>query len=184
MTDSQTGTYGGISRANHWIVSLAFFGMLIVGFILSSDVLPREEASALRNLHKASGTILLFMVAWRVIWRMRQGFPAPVPGVAAWQVTASRLVHWGLLAALILMPLSGVLMSLLGGRPIDIFGLFLIAPVAEIEGAGKLARALHGYVAWTLVVLITLHVAAAIKHLVVDKDATLARMLAGKSASA
>lgn len=184
MTDSQTGTYGAISRANHWIVSIAFFGMLIVGFVLSNDLLADEEANSLRNLHKASGTILFFIVAWRVIWRLRQGFPAPVPGVAGWQVTASRLVHWGLLAALIVMPMSGVLMSLLGGRPIDIFGLFLIPPLAEIEGAGKTARMIHGYTAWTLVALITLHVAAALKHLLVDKDATFARMVSGKTADA
>ncbi|MFN7165187.1 MAG: cytochrome b [Hyphomonas sp.] len=184
MTDTQTGTYGAISRANHWIVSLAFFGMLTVGFILSNDVLPREEAGALRNLHKASGTILLLVVLWRVIWRLRQGFPAPMPGVTAWQVTASRIVHWGLLAAIVLMPVSGVLMSLLGGRPIDMFGLFLIPPIAEIEGAGKIARMIHGYVAWTLVALITLHVAAALKHLVIDKDGTFARMVSGKSAEA
>lgn len=184
MTDSQTGTYGAVSRANHWIVSLAVFGMLAVGFILSSDVLPREEASSLRNLHKATGTVLLFLFAWRVIWRLRQGFPAPVPGVAAWQITASRLVHWGLLAALILMPLSGVLMSLLGGRPVDIFGLFQIPPVAEIEGAGKLARTVHGYLAWTLVALIALHITAALKHQFVNKDATLARMLTGKTPGA
>ena len=181
MTDSQTGTYGAISRANHWIVSLAFFGMLAVGFILSNDVLTREEAGPLRDLHKATGTVLLFVVAWRVLWRLRQGFPAPVPGLAAWQVNASRLVHWGLLVALIVMPLSGVLMSLLGGRPIDMFGLFAIPPLAEIEGAGKLARAVHGYAAWALAGLITLHVAAALKHLVVDKDATVARMVSGKA---
>lgn len=184
MTDSQAGTYGAISRANHWIVSLAFFGLLAVGFILSNDLLPREEASALRDQHKAAGTIMLFLVAWRVIWRLRQGFPAPLPRVAAWQVTASRLVHWGLLAALVLMPVSGVLMSLLGGRSIDIFGLFVIPPFAQIEGAGKLARAVHGYVAWTLVALITLHVAAALKHAILDKDATLARMVSGKPGGA
>ncbi len=184
MTDSQTGTYGAISRANHWIVSLAFVGMLTVGFILSFDLLDRETAGSVRNLHKATGTVLLFLVAWRVIWRLRQGFPAPMPGVAAWQVAASRIVHWGLLAALVIMPLSGVLMSLLAGRPIDIYGLFLIPPLAEIEGAGKLARAIHGYAAWTLVALITLHVAAALKHLVIDKDGTFARMLTGKAGAA
>ncbi len=104
-----------------------------------------------------------------------------MPGFAAWQVTASRLVHWGLLEALIVMPLSGVLMSLLGGRPIDMFGLFAIPPLAEIEGAGKLARAVHGYAAWALTGLITLHVAAALKHLIVDKDGTVARMVTGKA---
>ena len=184
MTDSRSGTYGGISRANHWIVSLAFFGMLAVGFYLEYGGLTREAKGPIMALHKATGTVLLLVVAWRVIWRIRKGFPAPVPGVAAWQATTSRLVHGGLLFAIMLMPLSGVLRSLLGGRPIDVYGLFLIPPLGEVEGAGDLFGLVHTVTAYTLVVLITLHVAAALKHAVVDKDATLARMVSGKTAEA
>ncbi|MDP1554508.1 MAG: cytochrome b [Hyphomonas sp.] len=184
MTDSQTGTYGAVSRANHWIVSLAVFGMLAVGFYLANVELPRETRGPIMNLHKATGTLLLFVIAWRVIWRLRQGFPAPVPGVAAWEITASRLVHWGLLACTVLMPLSGASRSLLGGRPIDIYGLFAIPPVGKVEGFSDIAGLVHTVTAYTLAILIVLHIAAALKHQFVDKDATLARMLTGKSAGA
>lgn len=181
MTDSQTGTYGAMSRANHWIVSLAFFGMLAVGFYLEYGGLTRETRGPIMALHKATGTILLLVVAWRVIWRIRQGFPAPLAGMAAWQSTASRLVHGGLLFAIVLMPLSGVLRSLLGGRPIDIYGLFLVPPIGKIEGFSDIAGLVHTVTAYALVALITLHVAAALKHLIVDKDATVQRMLTGKA---
>ena len=182
MTDSQSGTYGAISRANHWIVSIAFFGMLAVGFYLANVEIPRETRGPIMALHKATGTVLLFLVAWRVIWRLRQGFPAPVPGVAAWQVQASRVVHWGLLVAMLVMPLSGVTMSLLSGRPIGIYDLFMIPPIADIDGVGKLARTVHGITAWTLAGLITLHVGAALKHVLIDRDGTVARMVTGRAA--
>lgn len=182
MTDSQTGTYGAVSRANHWIVSLAYFAMLAVGFTLANVELARETRGMVMGLHKATGTLLLFVVLWRVIWRLRQGFPAPVAGVAAWQITASRFVHWGLLAAILVMPLSGASRSLLGGRPIDIYGFFLIEPFAKIEGFSDIAGLVHTVTAYTLAVLITLHVAAALKHQFVDRDATLRRMLTGKPA--
>ena len=143
MTDSQSGTYGAISRANHWIVSIAFFGMLAVGFYLANVEIPRETRGPIMALHKAAGTVLLFLVAWRGIWRLRQGFPAPVPGVAAWQVQASRVVHWGLLVAMLVMPLSGVTMSLLSGRPIGIYDLFMIPPIADIDGFGLLQAAVR-----------------------------------------
>lgn len=179
MTDKATGTFSAISRANHWIVALAFLSMMAVGFYLEFGGLSREARGPIMALHKATGTVLLFVVAWRVIWRLRQGFPAPVNGTPAWQVMASRLVHWALLAAMIIMPVSGVSMSLLGGRPIGMYDLFMIPPVADIEGVGKIARMVHGYAAWALLGLVTLHVGAALKHLLIDRDGTFARMVSG-----
>lgn len=183
MTDKTIATYGGVSRLNHWITSLAFAGMLIVGFILSYDVLSREAAAPIRDLHKAAGTLLLLFAVWRVTWRLIQGFPAPVPGVPAWQQLAARLVHWGMLAALIIMPLSGVLMALIGGSGIDMFGLFTIAPFAEDRDTARLFRQLHGYASYALAGLIAVHILAALKHTLLDKDATLARMISGRPVS-
>jgi cytochrome b561 len=182
MTDKDAGTYGAISRANHWAVAIAFFGMLAVGFTLANVELARETRGMVMGLHKATGTVLLLVVLWRVIWRLRQGFPAPVDGVAAWQVTASRLVHRGLLLTIILMPLSGASRSLLGGRAIDIYGLFQIPPFAKIEGFSDIAGLVHTVTAYSLAILIALHIAAALKHQFVDRDATLRRMLAGTPA--
>jgi cytochrome b561 len=183
MTDSLTGTYSAISRANHWIVSIAFFGMLAVGFYLEYGGLTRETRGPIMVLHKATGTVLLLVVAWRVIWRLRQGFPAPVAGsMAAWQVAASKAVHLALLAVIVVMPLSGVLGSLFGGRPIDIYGLFTIAPFEKNETLQSAASFSHTVTAYVLTGLIAIHVAAAIKHHLIDKDATLARMISGKAA--
>lgn len=183
MTDQATATYGALSRLNHWLTFLLFTGMLIVGFTLAYGDLDRETRGPIMNLHKATGTLLLLFAAWRVSWRLTQGFPPPVPGVPAWQVTASRIVHWGMLAAILIMPLSGVLMSLLGGRPIGIYGLFLIPPITENKEAAGLLRQIHGLAAFALAGLIALHILAALKHTLLDKDATLARMLSGKGAA-
>ena len=183
MTDKTSAAYGGLSRLNHWLGAVLFAVMVIVGFILSYDVLSRETAGPIRNLHKATGTLLLVFALWRVSWRMVQGFPPPVSGVPAWQDVASRLVHWGMLAALLIMPLSGVLMSLIGGRLIDMYGLFSIPPFAENKEAAGLMRQVHGYAAYALAGLIVLHILAALKHGLIDRDGTLARMLSGKPAT-
>lgn len=185
MTDSQSGTYGAVSRANHWIVSISFFAMLAVGFYLEFGGLTREARGPIMALHKATGTALLAFVTWRVIWRLRQGFPAPAAGnMPGWQVLASKAVHWGLLAAIVIMPLSGVLGSLFGGRPIDIYGLFMIPPFEKNEAIKSAAGFAHMVTAYALVGLISVHVAAAIKHHLIDKDGTLVRMLTGKTAPA
>lgn len=183
MTDKAAATYGGISRLNHWITALLFAGMLTVGFILSYDVLSREAAGPVRDLHKAVGTLALAFAIWRVTWRIGQGFPPPVAQTPAWQDAASRFVHWAMLVALVLMPLSGVLMSLIGGRAIDMFGLFSIPGIAEDRETAGLLRQIHGYTAYALAGLIGLHILAALKHAFLDRDGTMARMISGSTAS-
>lgn len=182
MSDKASGTFGGISRLNHWAGALLYLGMLTVGFILSYDLLTREQAGPVRDLHKATGTILLVFALWRIWWRIKEGFPAPAEGVPAWQVSASRIVHWGLILCILAMPLSGVVMSLFSGRAIDIYGLFSIPSIDKVEAIQKGARTAHGIIPYIFVSLILVHILAALKHMFVDKDGTLRRMLSGQPA--
>ena len=183
MTDKTEVTYGSTSRLNHWIGAVLFASLLIVGFILSNDILPDEQAGEVRNLHKATGTLMLLFAIWRVTWRLGQGFPAPASDRAGWELALSKIVHGAMLLTLIVMPLSGISMSLVGGRPIDMYGLFTIPPVAEMKDLARSFRAVHGYAAYTLATLIVLHIAGALKHSLIDRDSTLRRMLTGQSAS-
>jgi cytochrome b561 len=85
---------------------------------------------------------------------------------------------------MIVMPLSGVFGSLFAGRPIDIYGLFTIPSFEKNEAIQSAAGFTHTVMAYALAGLITVHVAAAIKHHLIDKDATLTRMLTGRVATA
>lgn len=183
MTDKTGATYGATSRLNHWLGALLFAGMLTVGFILSYDVLPDDQARDVRNLHKATGVIVFFFALWRVTWRLGQGFPPPASDRAAWELTLSKLVHYAMLLTLIIMPLSGLTMSLFSGRPIDMYGMFAIPPIAEVREIVKPMRQVHGIAAYTLVTLIVLHIAGALKHSLIDSDGTLRRMLTGQAAA-
>lgn len=181
MGDANTTVYGGISRINHWLSFLLFSAVLIVGFTLAYGDLDREARGPVMNMHKATGTVLLLFAAWRVVWRLREGFIAPAAGTPAWQAAASRIVHWGMLVAMLLMPLSGIFMSLTGGRAIDIYGLFSIPAIMENRDLAGLLRQVHGLTAWVLTGLIGLHVLAALKHALIDRDGTLGRMLGSKA---
>lgn len=177
MKDHEAAVYGQVSRLNHWLSFLLFSGVLIVGFTLAYGDLDRETRGPIMNMHKATGTLLLLFAAWRVTWRLQQGFVAPLPGTPGWQARLSRIVHWGMLAGMLLMPLSGIFMSLTGGRAIDMYGLFSIPAIAENRELAGLFRQVHGIVAYGLTGLIGLHVLAALKHLFVDRDGTVSRML-------
>ena len=170
--------YGLVSRVNHWVVGLVMLGMLGSGLALEYLSIARETSGAIMGWHKAVGVMVLIYGAWRVLWRLLEGFPEAASRMPAWQERTAAATHWLLLAAVILMPLSGLLMSLFGGRPVETFGFTIPSP-GEIEWLSRLAGEVHGIAGLALVALLVLHVGGALKHHFVDRDATLRRMLRG-----
>ena len=76
-----------------------------------------------------------------------------------------------------IIPLSGWIYSSLAGFPIVVFGVLpipdLVTPNKELADAVK---PIHAIGALSLVILIVLHVGAALKHQFIDKDKLISRM--------
>jgi cytochrome b561 len=179
MSETRTA-FNGTERANHWIVALSILGLLAAGWTLYFEALPQEAAGGLRDLHKAFGTLILAFGFWRVGYRLLRGFPAPAAAMSSGKLLLSRIVHWLLLALIIIMPASGFFKSLFAGRPIDMFGMFTIgSPDTKNEAIAGIASSVHFFAGVAITVIVVVHIAAALKHHFVDRDATLTRMLRG-----
>ncbi|MGL4237427.1 cytochrome b [Tabrizicola sp.] len=181
---SKPQTYDPISRINHWIIAVAMIGMVGFGLYLGFVDLPRETSTPLIDLHKAIGVLVLIFGVWRVGLRLVQGFPPPASQMPSWQETASKAAHWALLASVIVMPVSGIVASMYRGQPIGVFGRFEIPALTENPGIAGLAGQIHEFGGIGLAVLIGIHIAAALKHHVFDKDTTLTRMLSSRTEKA
>ncbi|TQV83177.1 cytochrome b [Denitrobaculum tricleocarpae] len=177
----RNATYGFTSRVNHWVIAAVMIGMLGFGLYLAYGELPRDERGDLIAIHKSIGVLALGFGLWRVLWRVVRGFPAAVAGMPAWQERASKVAHWALLASVLLMPLSGVVASLFRGRPVEVFGWFTIPAQAEVTWLASLGSGIHQFAGYALVALVVIHIAAALKHHVYDRDPTLKRMLSSAS---
>lgn len=177
MNDASPVAYDVVSRINHWIMALAMIGMLSVGLFVANVEIPKETRGFLIGIHKAAGVLVLLYGAWRVAWRLGQGFPRPASVVPAWQARAAKLSHYGLLAGILLMPLTGLVGSLFRDRSVNFFNLFTIPPFGEIKILAAIGSNLHWIVGYLLVAMVVLHIAAALKHHFVDRDTTLARMV-------
>lgn len=166
---------GRISIVNHWLLAALMIGMLVFGLVL--EEMPRGAGKReLMGLHKSIGILILFLGMWRVGWRLVQAFPTPAGDSKNWEKRIAKIVHIVLLAGILLMPLSGYLMSSAGGKDINVFGLFVMPNITDSKALGDFSHSFHGYFPYFLIALIILHVAAAIKHHFISKDNTLKRM--------
>ena len=171
------------SKLLHWVVALLFIGMLAFGNYISrvEDV---YEAFGLIQWHKSFGSLAFGLVVLRIFWRLFAGaaeLPASVP---RWQAAASRASHLLLYALMVALPVTGWLYAsaspaqdLYGIRNM-VFGLFEL-PDPFRPGNQELADLLgfaHATEAKLLIGLVVLHLAAALKHHFVDRDAILRRM--------
>lgn len=160
----------------HWLLAIGMIGMLVFGLVLED--MPKGDAkSALIWWHKGFGVAVLAFALWRLGWRLVEGMLKPVAPTPAWQHRISAATHGFLLLGTLFMPISGMMMSLGGGRTIDVLGLFVIPAIGKVEWMDKAGHIVHGLGGKLLIAAIVLHVAGALKHHLVDKDATLARMI-------
>jgi cytochrome b561 len=122
--------YGSVSVINHWLSGLLVVILLTLGLVFH-DMPRSDEKNFLLWLHISIGSITLFVVLFRVVWRLREGFLTPL-GTTRWQVTLARLTHWGLLLCVLIMVVSGLLIVFSTGRPLNIFNLISIpSPMAR-----------------------------------------------------
>lgn len=167
--------YGLVSYLFHWLIGLMIFIMLAVGF--NFDNIPLDQRASVYAGHKATGVIILILAFLRLSWRTFSAPPQLPSTVTLWQAIASKVTVIGLYIVMFLMPMSGITGSVLGGRAIDVFGMFTIPALTENKDLSSMAFEVHEFCAVTLVCLIVLHFAGALYHYFISKDNILQRML-------
>jgi len=156
----------------------------VLQFVLAKMAdIASDEGSAVRELallanHKSVGITILALAVVRLVWRQKNQPPALPGTMPQWQVTASHLSHWSLYALLFAMPITGWLMSSASAYSVSWFNLFqlpdLVAPNPE---AKEVFEETHETLGKLLILVATLHIGAAIKHALFDKDGVLQRMV-------
>ncbi|OJX11212.1 MAG: hypothetical protein BGO77_07535 [Caedibacter sp. 37-49] len=170
-------SYGLISRLFHWAMAILIISMLIVGYMMTGIQNP-ELKMRIYDIHKASGVTLLVLVMLRLLWKLNNIAPMLPNKTPFWQVMVSKASTVLLYVMMFLMPISGLLMSLLSGYAINYFGFFKIAPFfLETTLAGSIAYHIHIYSSYALVMLIAMHIVAAFYHHLVLKDNILRRII-------
>jgi cytochrome b561 len=169
--------YTGIAIALHWVVAALVFSQLALGWwMIEIPKDPPGVRAGWFNLHKSIGLTIGMLVLVRLGWRLKHPAPALPREMPRWQVIAARANHALLYLCLLVMPLSGYLGSSFTKYPIKYFGVALPKVGWESEPLKELCSQVHYATVWIFMTLIALHIAAALKHLLIDRDAVFGRM--------
>jgi cytochrome b561 len=192
---TQSTRYDSVSQVLHWTTALSVLLLLITGKMGLVDV--DHPSSAGFMWHGSLGVLVLALVAVRFLWRLASRppeFPATMTRLGR---IAARTMHASLYVLLIALPLSGWLAASSEGSNINFFnitslprweraapaeaGSAVVPRTQAVPGAGEgredFAEELHEFLGDALIILVSLHILAALKHQFIDHDGLIRRML-------
>lgn len=169
--------YGSVAQFFHWSV----VAMLIFQYVWAWRI-EETESTMLRlelvTQHKTIGMLVFAFALLRIVWRFIQT-PPPLPSeMKNWERWAAKMGHLALYGLLFAVPISGWFFSQAAGYGDYWWGPIsfpsVIEPSAEAE---ELFYELHEIFVTLLLVVVAVHVLAALRHHFILKDNVLRRML-------
>lgn len=178
--------YGSVAKTFHWLTALLILSLLPLGWY--ANELPYETDAQLArkawffSMHKTLGVTVFFVALARILWALAQPRPAPLNAYRPVEHFLATTIHWLLYGALVIVPLSGWISHAAAEGFAPIWWPFgqdlpLVPNSVQVEHT---FAAIHGVVTKVLIAAILLHFAGAMKHHLIDGDATLRRMLPGR----
>ena len=179
-------TYSTVAITLHWLIALAM--LTNIGLAWYFGTLPRLAQVAPVQLHKSIGITVLLLTLVRIGWRLTHAAPTLPEHMRGWERVAARANHLVLYGLMLAMPLSGWAMvsasPLIKVHPTMLYGTIpwpvfpgLPSDPDQLHAAHKLFSRTHSLLALVAYATIALHVAAALKHQLIDRDDVLARMI-------
>lgn len=174
--DPAVRRYGAVAIAFHWTIAVLILTNLALGML--ADGIEDAWGASPIPIHKSIGLTVLVLSLARLAWRLGHR-PPPLPEhVGPAERGAAHGVHWILYTLMVLMPLTGWIMSSAGKYPLSWFGLFPVPkfPVTKGDAIVGLSANGHGLLGWLLLALAIGHIAAALRHHYLLRDQVLRRM--------
>lgn len=172
MKNDNAARYGSITRIFHWGMTVLIGWQMLKFFDRIADG-EHWVGQTLVPWHISIGSLLLLLIAARLVWVARQRVRPAQDPATAFLVKAG---HGLLYAGMALMPVTGILTMVGGGYGWTAFGVEIVAPGAEIPLAASIGS-LHSPIAWLLLILVVGHIGMALLHHFVKKDHVLRRMI-------
>jgi cytochrome b561 len=169
--------YGATAKVFHWLIVALLVVQYPLGWFMP-DIHRGMKPGDAMTLHISFGMTILALIVLRFLWRITHPV-APEGSLPAWQQLISEAVHWLLYALVFATTMTGWLFASQRGWSIS---LYFAVPLPELAEGSALAASIgkwHGTMEWTLLLMISAHVAAAMAHTFIFRDRIMQRMLPG-----
>lgn len=175
--------FTAVAKSLHWLIALLVFVLFPLAWVMD-DFTGLEKFKAY-NIHKSLGITVLALMVLRLLWRLAQPSPSLPATMPRLERMAAHLGHFALYLTLFLMPLTGWAMISSSPLPSSLYLLTAFPklpwlsqlPPDEMKSYASLFANAHGFLANVLMVLVGVHIAAALRHAILLKDGIFSRML-------
>ena len=183
-TTSPITRYHGVAILLHWLLAAALIGIFVLGSYMT-DLPFSPQRLQLYSWHKWAGVVILLLSALLLFWRLTHrppALPAQIEqAMPRWQAIAHHATHHGLYLLFFAVPLIGWAYSSAAGFPIVLFGVLPLPDFVPVSPElAEFIKPWHELSAVAMLLLAGLHVAGALKHVVIDRDGLLQRMWFGR----
>ena len=177
----QTDRYGRRAVVLHWLLALFVFVLYGLGWYMVEIPKGTPPVAYFYNLHKSIGIVAALPLAALLWWRATHS-PPPLPRILpSWEARTAHISHVLFYVCLVLLVASGFVESNFTRYGIRFFGYPLPVLGWDDRAIYRLFNRVHVYASYFFAMLIALHIAAAVKHLLLDRNHVFQRMLPGSS---
>jgi cytochrome b561 len=170
--------YGTTAKVLHWLIVALLLVQFPLGWLMP-DIHRGMKPGDAMTFHISIGMVILALIVLRLVWRLTHPV-APESSLVTWQRAASATMHWLLYFLVLATTISGWLFASFRGWSISFFFLTPLPMLSsENPAAIRVINHWHQKFEWSLLILIGLHVAAALAHLLVYRNRVMHRMLPG-----
>ncbi|MFQ3322901.1 MAG: cytochrome b561 [Pseudomonadales bacterium] len=170
--------YGRVSRLLHWVTAILIISLIPIGIF--TTMIP--EDAWFRNhyyvVHKTIGMIVFGLLVIRLLWNRKSKRPELDETLKPAEKRWAHRVHIALYVMMMMMPITGYVMTTYHGYPT----YFFIWEVPPLWGEGQaylVWGTFHKYILpYLLYIILGAHILGALKHQFVDKhDSAFKRMV-------
>jgi cytochrome b561 len=187
-TANTVTTWGWPARLLHWVMAGLILFQLGLGFRMVRLVSDVYAQFGLYQTHKSWGFVIFTLALTRILWRVTHKPPEMPADMSPLEQAMARGGHLALYVLMVLLPVTGWLMA--SASPLqETYGLknmvftWFEMPDPFQPGTKRLEdvfKSIHAWAAFGLAVILTAHVAAALRHQYIRRDGVLRRMILGR----
>ena len=160
-------------RVMHWLMAILIMGQIFSGWFMTPYDEAREPlVSQIYWWHKSFGLLAFLFIFVRLTNRLRHQTPALPDTLPTLDRKLAHFAHRIFYFMVVMLPITGYTLSSTFeySDGITFFGIVVPELIPDSERVFEAADLLHAVLAYTLLAVIVMHIAGAIKHRYFDSN--------------